>query len=364
LCKPVGLKSWNLSSAEHEISPKDVVGKSDRAAYSERPAKASVTIAHAMINKKRSLKLVLMLLLLIPLGYLAAYAVHHTRPSSGGHLFLSKQGKDYLACEWVSNKYARFGTIDIESEPTSFPRDSFSSETTRLQRPISWLYSKRWTEDLLGLGIEKGIGWIAFRTGDTSAAIHQFNLTNNEPAQTNSIDFGESISGDSRMLLVDGKLIRGPHEQLELWDISKGLLLDSIATPGGPKSYVYGVQGTTNILVIDRGYNFAGLYGSDNESLHLIQEWKTLHTKSFQRNDESFFASLLPDGKSIEVRSAIDGSVVSSSSVPIDSRLPLPLTSFELVESCDCFRWRSLGICTDALSGQTLPIPDSFEPLV
>ena len=301
-----------------------------------------------------------MLLLLVPLGYLAACAVHHTRPSSGGHLFLSKQGKDYLTCEWMSNKYARFGTIDIESEPTSSPRDSFSSETTRLERPISWLYSKRWTEDLLGLGIEKGIGWIAFRTGDTSATIHQFELTHKEPAQTNSVDFGESISGDSRMLLVDGKLIRGPHEQLELRDISKGLILDSIAAPSGPKSYVYGVPGTTNILVIDRSSNFAGLYGSDNESLCLIQEWKALHSESFQRNDESFVASLMPDGATIDLRSAIDGSVASSSSVPIDSRLPLPLTSFELVESCGCFRWRLLGIWTDALSGQTLSWPELF----
>ena len=166
------------------------------------------------------------------------------------------------------------------------------------------------------------------------------------------------------MLLVDRKLVRGPHEKLELWDIPKGLLLDSIATPVGPKSYAYGVQGTTNILVFDRGSKFAGLYGSENESLRLIQEWKSLQTEYFQKNDESFEASLLLDGSTIEVRSANDGSVVSSFSVPIDSRLPLPLTSFELVESCGCFRWRSLGICTDALTGQTLPIPDFFEPLI
>ena len=317
-----------------------------------------------MIHKTGLLKLVLMLLLLMPLGYLAACALHHIRPSSGGHLFLSKHGKDHLACEWINNKYARFGTIDIEFESTSSPRTSFSSKTTWLDRPISWQNPIRWTKDLLGLGIEDGIGWIAFRTGDTSVAIHQFYLINNEPAQTNSIDFGESISSDSRMMLVDGKLIRGPHEQLELWDVSKGLLLDSIATPVGPKSYVYGVQGTTNILVIDRVSNFAGLYGSDNESLRLIQEWKALQTESFQRNDKTFEASLLPDGATIEVRSAIDGSVVSSFSVPIDSRLPLPLTLFELVESCGCFRWRSLGIYTDAITGQTLPIPDLFEPLI
>ena len=317
-----------------------------------------------MINKSRLLKLVLLLLLLVPLGVLAASAVHHTRPSGGGHLFFSKEGKEYLACEWTNNKYTRFGTIDIESEPTSSPRASFSSKTTWLDRPISSPNPIRWSKDLLGLGIENGIGWITFRTGDTSAAIHQFDLTNNEPAQTNSIDFGESISGDSRMFLVDRKLIRGPHEQLELWDISKGRLLDSIATPVGAKSYVNGVQGTKNILVIDRGSNFAGLYGSDNESLRLIQDWKSLQTESFLRNDETFVASLLPDGATIEVRSAIDGSVVESSSVPIDSRLPLPLTSFELVESCGCFRWRSLGICTDALTRQPLPIPDMFEPLI
>ncbi len=197
-----------------------------------------------MINNTRLQKLVLMLLLLVPLGYLAACAVHHTRPSGGGQLFFSKEGKDFLTCEWISNKHARFGTIDIESEPTSSPRDSFSSKTT----------TAGWKHDVDGLGIENGIGWIAFQSGDTVAGVHQFDLTSKEPAQTSNIDFGESISGNLRMLMINNNLIRRIGEHLEMWVISSGLR-----------------------------------------------------------------------------------------SVPSDSRLTLPIASFELVESCCCFRWRWTG---------------------
>ena len=317
-----------------------------------------------MINQNRPLILFLWFLLLVPIGYVAVLGVHHTRTSNGGHLFFSKNDRDFLAYEWVSNKHIRFGTLCLDSEPTSSSRDSVTIKTAKTHESANSQYTRSWPKDLLGLGLEDGIGWSVLRTGETSASVFQFNLTNAEPAKMSRIEFGASISGTFRMLVIDDKLVRHSGEQLEMWDISTGIVLDSVATPMGPKSYYYQLPGTTNFLVLDTGTRSIELYGTRSQKFQSLQEWKALQTQPFQRNDESYLASLLPDGTTIEVRNAKDGSVVSSVSVPIDPKLSLPLTNFELKETCSCFRWRSLGIWTDVFTGQTLPIPDSFEPLV
>ena len=186
-----------------------------------RRTEASVIITDAMINKARLLKLVLMLLLLIPLGYLAACGVHHTRPVGGFQFFFSGEDKDYLTFQWPGDtdaSFGKFGTFEIESKPVPSQREAFLIKAIgvgRVSKDVRYF-------------IENGVGWVTQRTGDTSAAIHQFDLTNTEPLQTISIDFGESNSGDSMMFLIDGKLIRRPHDQLEMWDISTGSILDSI----------------------------------------------------------------------------------------------------------------------------------------
>ncbi len=317
-----------------------------------------------MLHKNRPLILFLWLLLIIPIGYLAILGIHHTRSQGGGQLFFSRNGRDFFACEWVSNKYFRFDTLCLDSEPTTSPRDSFSIKTARTHQDTNTQNTRSWTKDLLGLGLDEGIGWGIFRTGETSATAYQFDLTNAEPAKISCIEFGTSISSTFRMLIIDDKLIRVFGEQLEMWDISTGIVLDSIATPMGPKSYFYQLPGTRNFLVLDTSTNSTELYETNNENLHSIQEWKALQTQPFQRNDEWYLASLLPDGRTIEVRNAIDGSVVSSTTSPSDSRLTLPLANFDLRETCGCIRWSSLGIWTDIFTGQSLPIPDSFEPLV
>ncbi len=166
------------------------------------------------------------------------------------------------------------------------------------------------------------------------------------------------------MFLIDGNLIRRPHDQLEMWDISTDSFLDSIATPSAPNSYFVKVAGTQNILVVDPSTSFAGLYGSNGEKLLMIQQWKSLETIGFQRNGESFIASLLPNGANIEVRNAKNGSVASNYVVSIDPALLLPLSSFELDGTGSFIRWRAIDICTDVMTGETLPMPHSFELLV
>ena len=311
-------------------------------------------MANAMINKTRMLYLFLLLLLLVPLGYLAACGVHHTRPGDGFRPYLATEREDFLTYLWLIHDEARFITHDIASEPRSSARERFSTKTIKLKMATR---SQNGSWDHVFM--ENGIGWIV-QTNDTSGCVYQFSLTNNEPVHTIIIDFGDSTSADSMILVIDGKLIRRANQKLEMWDALTGTFLDSIAIPPGPKTYLFGVHGTQNVFLEDLRTNFVGLYGSNDKSLLNVQEWKALATVSFQRNDESFVASLLPDGATIEVRNAEDGSVVSSYSVPIDSKLPLPLTSFELAENSGCFRWRSLGLWTDALTGRTLPIPDSF----
>ena len=333
-----------------------------------RSTLAWVTMTNVMIYIRRNqlslLILALLLVLLVPIGFLAAWGVHHTRSNVGGHIVFSKDGKEYLACQWVNQRYIQFGTLCFDSEPKSSPRDNFSIKTTRSQESINSQNSRSLSENLLGLGIEDGIGWIALRTGDTSARICRFNLTNAEPVQTNSIEFDAIISSTYRVLLIGGKLIQMIGAELEIREISTGKVLDSVATQMGPRSYFYPLPGTPNFLILDGSTNSAELFATSGERLHCIQKWKALQTQSFQRNDESYIAILLTDGTTIEVRNAKDGSVVSIHSAPSDSRLTLPLTYLDLRETCGCIGWRSLGIWTDVFTGRTLPIPPLFEPLV
>ncbi len=152
-----------------------------------RPTEACVTIVHAMNNKARLLKLVLMLLLLVPLGYLAAIGVHHTRPEGGFQFLFSREDKDYLTIQWPGGSDASFGkfaTLEIESKPMPSQWEAFlirDIEIGRMSKEVRYF-------------IENGVGWVTKRTGDTGAAIHQFDLTNNEAIQTIRIDFGEPNS--------------------------------------------------------------------------------------------------------------------------------------------------------------------------
>ena len=102
-----------------------------------RSTLAWVTMTNVMINIRRNqlsiLKLVLLLVLLVPIGFLAAWGVHHTRSNVGGHIVFSKDGKEYLACQWLNQRYIQFGTLCIDSEPKSSSRDSFSIKATRTQ---------------------------------------------------------------------------------------------------------------------------------------------------------------------------------------------------------------------------------------
>ncbi len=119
-------------------------------------------MANAMIDKKRLLKLVLMLLLLVPLGYLAACGVHHTRPEGGFQFFFSREDKDYLTFPWPGDRDANFGkfaTYEIESKPVPSQREAFLIKAIGIGRV---------SKDVRSF-VENGVVRVTKRTGDTSA---------------------------------------------------------------------------------------------------------------------------------------------------------------------------------------------------
>ena len=152
---------------------------------------------------------------------------------------------------------------------------------------------------------------------------------------------------------------------MELREIRSGMVLDSIPSVLNVKSQVLPLWGTRNLYAHDvtSNSNKVHLFSLDADTLRLIHEWDVLDAYPFKQNGEPYILSLLPDGKTIEVRSGKDGSLLNSYSVPSDPMLPLPVTVLPWSVDRSFLCWRTVGINMDALTGRSFAVPNSFTPV-
>ena len=307
-----------------------------------------------LISKNRLLFATLLLLMLVPIGYLASLGVQLIRPEQVGYQFFSKDGVEYVTCVQVlSDTSLKWSTLAIDGEPKSPSGNGFSTKKIKQKTDTAYVFSHLYDD---GRGFE-------ILSGDGSSILCEYELNNDTPVKTTDIEFITPVSrhpSDCHCVCND-KLVRLTADQLELREISTGRVLDAVSVQMGAKSSICHVPNTQTFLTVDNSSAILRKYDVSGDKLNLVQEWSVLglYMAAFHRNDQTFIANLLPDDKTIEVRNAIDGSVVGGSTSlfpkPV-SQIPYPSNGF--------IYWKSNLIWTDVFTGKRLAIPPSFEPFV
>jgi hypothetical protein len=313
-----------------------------------------------LIYKNRLLFGTLLVLLLLPIGYLASLSVQLTRPEQVGYQFFSKDGVEYVTCsQLLSDASIKWSTLAIDGEPKSTSGNWFSTKKIKPKSNAAYAFSYL-SDD--GRGFE-------IYSGDGSSILYEYELYNDKPVKVTDIEFLAPVSYHQSDFncVCNGRLVRMTADQLELRDVSTGEVLDAVPLQMVPKSFICHVPYTQSFLVVDNSSAILRKYDVSGDKLNLIQEWSMvgLHMIAFHRNNQTFIANLLPDGKTIEVRNVIDGSVVGSSTsncpAPV-SQIPFPSKGFDSLNGF--LYWKSLRIWTDVYTGKSLAIPPSFEPFV
>ena len=217
--------------------------------------------------------------------------------------------------------------------------------------------------EYFGNGGENGSMWAVYQDDDSNANLFQLEMTSDEPVRTTRIEFGAPITRESRLIICDDKHVLSLGEQLELRDTRTGRVLDSIPSVLNANTYMTLFWGTQNLYVCNNKTKKVQLFSLEADRFQLIYHGDALEANSIKRNGETFIVFLLPDGKTIEVRSCKDGSVVNNYSVPSDPMLPVPLTNLFWSRERSCLRWPTIGKHMDALTGEMIPFPDSFSPV-
>ena len=325
--------------------------------YGKRDACPPTSIAN------RFPAILLSLILLFLISCLAAWGVHHTRSSNyGNYELFEKDGKEFLVSEFANGKSIEMSVIRMDVEPTKISRSAVSTKNLSPLPKIESNNAETWGKDLNG-GFDNGCVWRAIRNGDSTANLFRVELSHDEPVRTTSIEFGAPITRDSRLIVCGDKLVHSSGEQMELRDIDSGKLLDSIPSVLDAHSHLLHLWGTRNLYAGNYKSKKVHLFNLEADTLRLIHEWDVQHALPFKRNGQAFIAGLLPDGKTIEVRSGKDGSVVNSYSVPSDPMLPLPVTDLPASRESSILYWGTIGIHTDVFSGRSIAIPTSFMPI-
>ena len=313
-----------------------------------------------LIYKNRLLFGTLLLLILVPIGYLASLGVQLIRPEQVSYQFFSKEGVEYVTYSQVlSDTSLKWSTLAIDGEPKSSSRNGYSTKKIKQKSNTAYVFSHLYDD---GRGFE-------ILCGDGSSILYEYELYNDTPVKITDIEFIAPVSrhpSDCNCACND-KLVRMTADQLELREISSGKVLDAVSVQMGAKSLLCHVPNTQSFLAVDNSSATLRKYDTSGDKLNLIQEWSVvgLHMIAFHRNDQTFIANLLHDGKTIEIRSVIDGSVVGSSTsdcpTPV-SHIPFPNKGFDSLNGF--LYWKSLRVWTDVYTGKTLAIPPSFEPFV
>ncbi len=310
-------------------------------------------------------KVVLLLVFLMAIAGLAVWGVHHTRPGPlGNYEFVVKDGKEILVSAFADSTSYGWGVIRMDGELTNFARSRFSIRRLIERSTKFSADANSWRQRSLDGGNDDGSIWTVIRDRGWEATLLRLELTSNERVRSTSFAFAAPTTKfEPRASVCGEKLVLSNGEQMELRDIGSSRVLDSIPSVLNANSHLAHLWGTQNLYAWNNKSKKVHLFSLDAEKLRLVHEWDVLHAIPFKCKGEAFIISLLPDGKTIEVRSGKDGLVVNSYPVPSDPMIPLPITDLAWSREGSFLWWPTIGKHMDALTGKVIPFPNSFFPV-
>jgi hypothetical protein len=219
----------------------------------------------------------------------------------------------------------------------------------------------------VGRGVNGSSAWVISLSNDEkSVVVQRCNLDNEQPITTNvfPFDFRDFPRLQGRMVAMDNCILCLRNDHLESYDSLSGEILDSIAITGS--LYIHPTIGTlprNRLLLTDRSKTKSCrlVEAADDGKLKILADWATIDAYAFSEEGKSYVASLLPDGLTIEVRNAADGTVVSSITLAPDPTLALPLTQIRSNHSGSWISSASPSVTFDMFTGRELPVPSQFE---
>jgi hypothetical protein len=190
-------------------------------------------------------------------------------------------------------------------------------------------------------------------------------MQGNEAPMTREIQRTEHGTWHS-ICVVDNHIILQRSGQIESVDFSSGSMTDSVPCPSTDSMGLVQehITDTKSFLVSEFRQQGNGtekeqiLFKVTDGKLRQTTNWAELDHRTFQVASQSYILSLLVDGTTIEVRSAISGDVVSRYSVPQTPSLGSAMISIDQTGGKSWIHW--IGdplLYTDALTGKSLPVP-------
>ena len=232
--------------------------------------------------KRQYFALALLLLLFIPIAVLAAWGLHHSRPSYANYQFFSKDGKEYAVCNFIDVGKATMATLCIDAQPDSISRKSYSIKSIRFPESPMPSNKKSQTEKYLRVGEENGRTWVVKQFDSTTLVLFQIEFTS-VLATTSVIELGEQVSGIRGVFICNGKLVLLINNRLEMRDAISGQVLDSLATQTSTKTDLIPMQGTRNVFTFDAVANKATMYEVGDDTFRPIQNGTPWTPKSLKR---------------------------------------------------------------------------------
>ena len=291
-----------------------------------------------------------MVCLLIPIGHFAFLGAKHVRPNYGTGWYMKDGNRQLvIGCNNVSARSYQFYCSDLETGAT--------------------------TTKVLGLRHKilrvSGIGTKAWQFGETSKDQYAWqiaDLTTDDAPVLHRLDTAIKSELDGVKGMIENRLIRVRSDQLELFDLSSGSLIDAIPLPVPIGSYLDFIYNSNRFLVVSKQDPTSKL-----RDVHLMEvidgrfrkiaNWSDRHCINQSIGDAHYVTSLMADGSSIEVRNIINGEIVSKYPVPPDPSLVLPMASLDISSwQKSWLQWRGIPtLPVDILTGLALPIPVSSE---
>lgn len=287
----------------------------------------------------------LMVCLLIPIGALAFWAKENARPNNVTSRFTTFGDRNVvLGHNPYSVRVNQFYWTDLDSGVT----------LTRTYHPMLHTFSRNW----LGSKV-----WILGEKSKDQFVVQIADLANSLTPEMHEINMASRIELVAGTGMIDGRLIRLRSDTLESIDFLTGEVMDTFVLPSKNLFHLNVIQGTNQFTVegdknVHTGAQDIFLFDATGGIFRQIarSNSKLLHAKI---GDNTYTAILLVDGATIEVRNTRSGAIVSTYSVPEDALQPTSIVSLETpTDQKSWIRWQSSpSVCTDILTGQTLPIP-------
>ena len=218
-------------------------------------------------------------------------------------------------------------------------------------------------ERYVGNGVDGNIFWSVSPLKEKKLfAMRRFDVAKNQLLATTllPIDFGDPPL--YRIVLKNNRIFCMTNDRLETYDSDSGQLLDSLSYAGSPKTFPIADALPPNCVILTDSTTKSILVQiGPLGKLQILGEWDTIDWFPFQDDDKYLIACLLPDGMTIEIRNAVDGTLVSTTTLAPDPSLPTPLRKICFGQLGSWISHPSISGTLDVFTGRSLPVPGQFK---